>query len=191
MGTDMITSVKKALTLSESFMKKIGLKEKELIRQDSLRGVGQDLAGSSMGAYRSVDYKKYKANWMNRLTNKAGKQKKVIAQTIEGRNRITTGGKLKAYQGQPVVSNQTGFVDMTLTGQMAKGLHIKSSSENMVEMSYNLGDTGKIIGNALLGRQVVGLNEKNIEAVKYLVMSELSKGIDEWAKEDVVINIRM
>jgi hypothetical protein len=172
-------------------MRKIGLKEKELIEIDSLRGVGQDKAGSSMGQYKSEQYKKYKANYMNRFTNKAGRQKTVKGQTIEGKYRITTGGKLKAYQGQPIASNETAFVNMTLTGQMAKGLHVKSSAENMVEMSYLAKDAGKIYGNSLLGRQVVGLNDKNIEAIKFLVMSELSKGIDEWAKEDVRITIKI
>ena len=161
------------LNIPAQKMKEIGLKEKELIRQDSLKGIGQDVMGSKWGNYRSPAYVKYKQNWMNRFTDRQGNK----------------GTKLKAYRGQAVVSNDTSHVNMTLTGQMANGLHIESVKDNEVLMSYMPKDAGKIIGNAVLDREVVGLNKKNIGIIGDMIFQELSKNTDEWAREDIVINI--
>ena len=167
----MATTLTPNFNVPSSIMSKIGLKEKELIRKDSLEGIGQD--GRKWGIYLSQTYVKYKSNWMNRFTDKRGNK----------------GTKLKTYQGQAIVSNQTSFVNMTLTGQMANGLHIESVKDNEVTMSYLPKDAGKIIGNEDLGRVVVGLNDKNQEIIKDEIIKYLNKNIDEWAREDIVINV--
>ena len=154
-------------------MKELGKKAIELIKQDAKAGISQDKTGSSLGSYRSEKYKKYKANYMKRFTDRTGRK----------------GTKLKQYSGQSVASNETGFVNETLTGQMFRGLHIDEAKENEVTIAYMPKDAGKVIGAKNLGRELVGLNDKNIEMLQEAILKELDKEIEKYCKEDVVINI--
>lgn len=166
------------INISAQLMKEIGLKEKEIIRRDSLKGISQDTTGSKFGAYKSASYKKYKAEWMRHRTTMNGPKRKHNKGTL-----------LKGVSS--VISNETAFVNMTLTGKMAEGLHIESVKENEVVMSYLSKDAGKIIGNQALGREVVGLNKDNIEIVGDMIFKEMSKNIDDWAREDINITIKV
>jgi hypothetical protein len=166
------------INISAQLMKEVGLKEKELIRRDSLKGISQDATGSKFGAYKSEQYKRYKAEWMRHRT------------TMKGQKRSHNKGTLLKGVSS-VISNETAFVNMTLTGKMAEGLHIESVKENEVIMSYLPRDAGKIIGNQVLGRDVVGLNKANVEIVGDMIFQEMSKNIDDWCRSDIniIVNI--
>jgi hypothetical protein len=172
------STYKPDLTIPAQVMKEVGLKERELIRKDSLRGIGQDGSGSKFGAYKSEAYKKYKQNWMRHFTTMNGEKRKHNKGTL-----------LKGISS--VISNETSFVNMTLTGKMAEGLHIESAKDNEVVMSYLPKDAGKILGNQALGRNVVGLNKNNIDIVGDMIFQEMSKNIDEWAREDINITVKV
>ena len=110
---------------------------------------------------------------MNRFTDKGGKK----------------GTKLKAYTGQSVVSNETGFVNETLTGAMFRNMFIADVKENEVTVSYASKDAGKVMGAEDRGRVVVGLNEENQEIIKDMVADYLFKKVDDWAKIPITMTV--
>ena len=140
-----------------NLMDRMAVKINELVRQDSLKSKWQD--GKTGGSY-SKQYAKYKANNMRRFTD---------------------GKRLKKYKGVSIVSNKTNKVNMTLTGDMANSLKLKTKevtgAGGSFVMSYkNDKETiGKVIGNQELGRDVVGLNDKNQKIILNMYIDELNK----------------
>ena len=156
-------------------MRKLGLSQKRWIRADAEKGVSQGLVATRFGSYRSEAYKKYKANYMKRFTDRTGNK----------------GTKLKSHQGQAVVSNETGFVNETLTGAMFRDMFIQEAIDNSVTISYAAKDAGKVLGAQDRNRILVDLNKDNRDKSVDEIFKIISKNIDDWAREDINITIKL
>lgn len=144
--------------------KEIGQKTVQDIYEDFKAGLFQN--GQSGLQYISQQYKRYKANGMNRFVKK---------------------GRLKAYYGRTIESTNTSYVDMTLTGRLKKGLHLKGFSKGSWLFSYRPEDAGKIEGNQKYGREVVGLNDKNKELFKSRLISTFDENIRTQLKDIKIV----
>lgn len=146
--------------------KRIGKLVTQWIYKDAQQGMFQN---GKRDNYRSEQYKKYKANNMRRFTD---------------------GKRLKTKYATSVSSNETSFVNMILSGQLFRGLKVKSFDNTGVVVGYDPKDAMKIEGNRPYGREVLGLRDENIQKVKDELMNGLS---DELKKEmkDINIIIRM
>jgi hypothetical protein len=192
-GELFMLDMKQILTIRKSFWENLGDKISNWIIDDSDNGILQN----GVHHYVSATYKKYKANYMKRFTNKKGKKLKIKSQTVEftkygtmGRYNQTSGNKLAAVKGQSVVSNRTSSVDMKLTGRTLKGLHVAGTTDDSVTMSYRSKDSDKIAGNEeKYNRVIAGLNEKNIKKALDEYSKELDKNIAAWAKKDILIYV--
>ena len=60
------------INIPAEFMKKVGLREIQLVKEDAAQGKTQSPTASNTSPYRSREYVKYKANYMNRFTDKTG-----------------------------------------------------------------------------------------------------------------------
>lgn len=157
----------KIIELTPIFWKNLGDKKiKVAVRKDMENGVMQN--GKSNLKYKSAQYKKYKANDMKRFTD---------------------GKRLKNMYAQTIESNQTGFVDMTLTGHTKRGLKVKRANKTGVEMGFDSSDAKKIIGNQERGYDIVGLNEKNIDMVKEEILKQFDRNTSKL--KDININVRL
>lgn len=184
----------------QSKWKRIGQLAIQWIREDARDGMFQNGVGDT---YRSEQYKKYKRNDMRRYTTGAGqifsdksgyffgttyfRNKK--AKTRKGKT-YTTGERLSEYKGVSISSRETSFVNMILTGELFRGLKVRSIDNSGVTIGYESKDAGKILGNQKYGRQIVGLRDENIKKVK----DELVKGLSEELKKelkDININIHL
>jgi len=185
----MITNLKTPkIEVSAQQMGIIGDEIKKLIVKDAGFGLGQD--GKNFPSYRSDQYKKYKANYMKRFTTRHypnGTTSKFGG--IPPGTTTNKGTNLRSVGSASVLDNTTSHVTMKLTGKLFGGLHIANKGINYVVMAYNQGDEMKIIGNEEYGRNIVGLHDTNIEKVGDMIFKILSKGIDDWAREDIVITV--
>ena len=89
--------------------------------------------------------------------------------------RFTDGKRLKAVGSASLPGTQNTKVNMTLTGQMANSYKIIKKKSDSITMSYKIKDAGKVIGNQELGRDVVGLNNKNEKIILDMYTRELVK----------------
>ena len=161
------------LKVTVSDMQKIAKREMQLMEKDAREGKTQEPAGGRTSPYKSQSYKKYKNNYMKRFTERAGSK----------------GTKIKAYSGQSIVSNQTSFKNYVLTGKMFKGLHIQNPKVNEVTVSYMSKDTGKILGARAANDELVGLNNKNVNIIKDMIIKKYNKELDKWAKDDLILTV--
>lgn len=151
----------------QSRWKRIGQLAIQWIRKDAQEsGIFQN---DSKDSYRSPQYRKYKANNMRRFTD---------------------GKRLKTSYATSISSNETSFVNMTLTGQLFRGLKVREINKFGVTVGYDPKDAGKIIGNEKYGRQIVGLRKENIAKVKEELLQGLSEEIKKELK-DININIQL
>jgi len=184
----MISNLKTPnLNVPRSEMAKIGDRIMNLIKDDCANGLGQD--GKNFPSYRSEQYKKYKNNWMKRFTTRHypnGTTSRFGG--IPAGTTTNAGTNLKSLGGGSAISNVTTHVNMTLTGNLLDGLH-SIPFDNAVVIAYNEGDKWKIFGNEEYGRNIVGLHDTNIEKVGDMIFKILSKEIDDWAREDIVITV--
>ena len=103
------------------------------------------------------------------------------------------GERYSAYKGVSIASTNTSFVDMTVTGQTLRGLHVKESSNKNVLLSYQAKDAMKIIGNQERGlnRRLVGLNRKNQKVVEEMIIDAIQEAIIKEVVGKTTININM
>lgn len=183
--------------LGTKFWKELGGKIPGWIKDDALKGLMQD--NRQKLRYKSETYKKYKANNMRRFGRDTGynmegilgKQFFKTGTKAANRNKktgFTTGERLKDYRGVSIESNQTQFVDLTVTGRMINSLKVKQAGVDGVVMGFGMDQAGKVLGNKMHGYNVVGLNDKNRRLVKLAVVQEMKKRGMELPKK-VVINI--
>lgn len=178
------------------------------IRANFKEGKMQD--GKSGLQYKSEQYKKYKANAMEQLKygrslfnpetgqlmrgNKL-KTKTTKSKDVYGNLRFTSqtqkGGRLWNYAAKSVESRRIDFVDMTLSGDLKKGLHVVEGSITNYggKISYEPEDAKKIEGNKALGRDVVGLNEENQEKLKKEIVEILKKNAQTILAKDIKIQV--
>ncbi len=157
------------LNVSASDMNKIAKKERMLIEKDARAGITQELVGGKTSPYRSEPYKKYKSNYMKRFTDRTGAK----------------GTKLKAYTGRSIASNQTSTKNYTLTAKMWERLHTQNPKVNEVTVSFDSADRGKVLGARDNNDELVGLNNKNVNIIKDMIIKKYNKELDKWSKKDL------
>ena len=149
-------------------MEQVSVKERQLIRRDALKGIDQSPNSASMGQYKSEQYKKYKNNYMKRFTDRTGAK----------------GTHLKAYTGQSVKNNQTGFKNYYLTGRMLDDtLAIAKLNECNVFVQHK--DRGKVLGAADNGDILMSLNNANANTIKIMLIKYMNKQVVKWARKDL------
>lgn len=173
-----------------------------LIDDDAKNGIMQN--GNTYG-YKSKTYMKYKANDMRRFTNnksnnksKTKKEKQSVNSQVgtndkqkptsnKSKNKSNNKSKvkkkkqsvnprLKAYKGLTIESNETSFVNMTVTGRALKGLHVSSATTNNAVLSYKQRDVMKVIGNKNRGYDILDIRTENMEKLKELVIDPYLTG---------------
>ena len=163
--------------------------------------------GKSGLQYKPGSYKLYKSLGMKRLTKTKVKKesttgieylgrKQVYHKTSTGygmsntmRQKIGTSSKLKAFYAKGIESTQTAFVDMTLSGDLKKGLKVKSVNSQGGVVGYESEDSMKIEGNRRYGREVVGLNEENQEKLKKEIIEIFQKNAQTLLAKDIKIQV--
>ena len=157
------------LKLTPTFWKKLGSYIAKWVREDFKNGVFQN--DMQKLPYLSRQYTDYKSRRMALKTQ--------------------PGKRLRSYYAQSIQSNQTSYVDMTLTGKLKDSLRPVKSDSRSVTMSYSPADKNpeKIAGNRIYGREVVGLNDKNRDKVFDRILKEIDENLLSWAREEIKINI--
>ena len=138
------------------------------IREDAQQKI---LQGKKLSdKYRSSQYIKYKANDMRRFTDNK---------------------RLKAYFAQPITSNETSSVNMTLTGKMLRSLRPRRANRLGVSIGVNKEHEGKILGNRdKFQREVLTLNQKNQDkALEWLLDSVIDPELKRWGRKNITVNV--
>ena len=159
------------------------------IRDNFKEGKMQD--GKSGLQYKSEQYKKYKANAMKRLTKTKVKKESTTGIEYLGRKKSKSGKRLSGFYAKAIESTQTAFVDMTLSGDLKKGLKVKSVTAQGGIIGYEPEDAKKIEGNRRYGREVVGLNEENQEKLKKEIVEIFRKNAQTILAKDIKIQITL
>ena len=168
----MNLDMKEILKIKKDFWQRLGVKVKQWITEDADNGILQN----GTFHYVSEQYKKYKANYMNKFGT--------------GKKNAGAGKKLKSVKGQSVVSNRTSSVDMKLTGRTLKGLKPIATTGDSVTMAFNPIDSDKIIGNEeKYNRVIAGLSEKNTKKALDMFSSEIDKNLAVWSKKEIKIYV--
>lgn len=176
-----IPKYEKVIELTPAFWrKKVGGQVPGWIRDDAKKGIMQNNRKGL--SYKSRSYVEYKRRGMRRKTDnkmlgspRAIKTKRRKGMTKIKPVRLKTGKQGMA--GTTIMSRQTAYVDMTLTGQTLFGLRPIAASKKGVTMAYAAKDAGKVAGNMLRGYSIVGLNKQNIAKVKRLIIMEVAGNI--------------
>ena len=131
------------------------------VYQDATVGLFQGKFDIQKQMYRSEQYVKYKANEMRyfgRGKEKKGKGEKIRNKYVDYKSVST--------------NTQTQFVNMMLTERTINSLAMEDSDDTGVTMAYKPEHTGKILGGKKWGRNLVGLNDKNVRLVKVQMIKE-------------------
>lgn len=95
--------------------------------------------------------------------------------------------KIKPYDGRQIVSRETRFVNMKLTGETFRNLRngIKVHPDNLgVTISYAPQDAAKVLGNKARGYDVAGLNKKNMDETFNQLLKQFDENVrKDWAKK--------
>lgn len=184
---DVFKPGKSVLQLSGEFFDKLGVYVKKWVKRDMEMGKCQRYEGGG-SKYKSVTYKKYKSNFMNRLGTGESSGKKL---TKSGKlKNLVKGTKIKAYEGRQVRSNITTQVNMMLTGETINGLrHLPVPTQDHVLMMYQGKDSDKILGNEVLGRYITTLSEENQKKVNEMIEIAINKQWLEFCRTKTVINV--
>ena len=174
--------IDEAIKFSNTFWKSVGSWIVNKIRADAGQGVFQ--TDQPHKKTYSKDYADLKENRM----------KKAVGTIQSGKNKgKVKREKMEQYKGVSIASTNTSFVDMTLTGQTLRGLHVKDSTVSSVTLSFRPEDVKKIVGNQRpgLNRRLVGLNRKNQEHVHKLVKAEIARQLKKSIAGKTTINIKL
>ena len=165
------------LRFKREFWVLIGEWVSNTIRADARKGIYQ--TDEPVKTTYSPQYAKLKANGMQeQTTNAKGK---------------TKSEKVKSLKGVSIVSTNTSFVDMTVTGQTLRGLKITETMPNGVQVSFNIRDLWKIVGNQKpgLNRRLVGLNNKNMKRLQELFINEVATQVAKNFVGKTVLNFKL
>lgn len=165
---------------SRAFWIKVGSLVVRKIREDAGQGVFQ-----TDEPYKRTYSKRYAELKANRMKAQTGKNSN--GKPIQKRS--------KDLEGVSITSTNTAFVDMTLTGQTLRGLHVVEGSvtEKGVSVAYHPRDVMKIVGNQKpgLNRRLVGLNKANADHIRDMLIEEIEKGIKQDFVGKVTIDIKI
>lgn len=184
--------------IPKKFWRDVATKIKQLIVDDMKSGtvqeyVAQKRATSGGALHYSKQYKEAKQNSFRRKTTGGAKfssikgQKDLFFKNPKAKNN--SGKRLSSYAGVSVVSNKTSQVNMMVTGQTGRGLHLEQILYNGVIMSYMPEDAKKIIGNEDMGRLITTLSEKNQKIIFQMFSNMLDTIIKTWAREKIVMTV--
>lgn len=199
------------LKIPQGTANKIAVKTIQNVQEDFKNGIFQN--NQSGLKYFSKTYMKYKANQMRRFTkgdgkvftdkegyffgktyfrNKKAKKWKTITGEHGGTRTMLVhqGKRLSGFYAKTIESTNTAYVDMTLTGQLKKGLKLKQYINGSWLFGYDPKDADKIEGNRKYGREVVGLNDKNQEDFKNMLLASFNENIRTKLK-DITIKVRL
>ena len=168
----MKLKLEKIPVLGSKFWRELGGKIPFWVMDDAAKGLMQD--NQQKLWYKSAQYKKYKANEMRKFGR--------------GKKKTGKGDKLSGYKAVST-DTHTQFVNMKLTGQMLNSLGVVEEGDTYVDMSFKPEHAGKIIGNRELGREIVGLNWKNIRKAKVEIIRELKKRQLEFIPKNITITV--
>ena len=186
----------KIVRFTPKFWLKIGGLVPQWVKADSLLGKMQN--DMQNFAYKSKEYVKYKANQMRRLTKGSalsssikGKKDLYFNNPKSGKNKkgLSTGDRLKAYNGISIESTDVSKVNMTLTGRTINSLHPKTSDDVSVTMAFAPAYGGIVLGNKQRGYDVTGLNKENLQKVRNLILAQLDNNAKKELGKKIVINI--
>ena len=180
----------KITILNEQDWRKIGTFANKLIQNNF--GEGKFQNNKSNLQYLSRQYKLSKSLGMQRLTRDTKKgRKQVYQKTNIGygvsdvmRNKKGSSKRLSGYYQQPIISTNTAFVDMTLTGRLRDTLIVKENIPNGIRSGYSISDNnpGKIEGNRNLGREVLGLSTENQDKTKDYMIGLMKNHVKEFSQ---------
>ncbi len=178
------TDWKKIFKFDKTFSKQLAIDIKGWVLRDMI-------AGRLQGAQRKYSQKRkrpgqkiyvdYKANLMNRFTNKSGPG--------------TKGTKLLSMKGVSARSIHVSSVNMYLTGHLIDGLGYDSNTKTSLTMTFGLSDdedsdaATKLRNNEALGRDVRTLNKANQKKVKTQIIKQFDKNKRKHLKKNITINI--
>ena len=168
----MKLNLEKIPVLGSKFWGDLGVNIKYWILDDCLVGLFQN--GKQKLWYKSEQYKKYKANDYKKFGR--------------GEKKIGKGEKLEGYKTRNTNTN-TQFVNMILTQDMLNSLRPVDYGETYVDMEYGQEHIGKILGGRALGREIVGLNNKNRRFIKAKMIKEYKKLIGDNLPKKIVIDV--
>ena len=190
--------------IPKSFWRDLAVTIRRLIIEDMQAGTVQkyteqkrQTSGGSM--HYSKQYKEAKANNFKRkttgnasMTSIKGKKDLYFRNPkskYTQKNPTGSGSRLKSYSGISIASNQTQQVNMMVTGQTGKGLHLDEILPNGVVMAYMPEDAKKILGNENMGRIITTLSEKNQKIIFKMFSDMLDKIVKDWARQDIVLTV--
>lgn len=164
--------------IPSNIMLKAGQLAISLMRKSLYDGI---LADGSTKHYRSRQYMKYKANAMRRFT-KDVKFKTKETQFGSGLfdvkskgeiKKTAKGGKLSGF-GTRSINTDVSKVNLTLTGDMVKSLQAVNAQINRVHITFGSEQAQKVLGNIKHGYNPVGLNDKDTQQVKNMLVAHLN-----------------
>lgn len=165
------------LKFNKGFWVKVGSWVVNQIRSDAQQGIFQ--TDEAVKTTYSKQYAELKANRMQTQ----GKDAK-------GKSKPE---KVKSLKGVSIVSTNTSFVDMTLTGQTLRGLKVTETMPDGVQVAFNIRDLWKIVGNQKpgLNRRLVGLNNKNMKRLQELFINEVATQVAKNFVGKTVLNFKL
>jgi hypothetical protein len=176
----------------KNFWEKLGQDQAFLIHNDAMDGIMQD--GSRNHPYNK-DYAKQKANYMKRKT--AGDP---LYMSIKGKkgmyfkNPKTKSGKHlgNILTGQQVVSNETRFVNMKLTGATFDGLKSspKAHPDDLgVTIGYQGKDGDKVIYNQERGYDIWGMRKENLDYTFNEILNLFDEEVKKIWEKNITVTI--
>jgi hypothetical protein len=148
---------------NKRFWNNLAASVKELIWTDASQGIFQNEKKDLN--YKSESYKDYKSRYMQ------GK-------------RLTR--KVKPYNAVSVISNETKFVNMILTGRTRRNFKHEVQSDSLgINLFYDSQFSGLLLGNEENDRVIIGLRKKNQD----YVFDEILSQVDEAIRKDFAKNI--
>ena len=196
----------------------IGRKIVFLVRDDARNGIFQNADGKPTRGTYNKQYAELKANRFKRKTfdfkndaeldkygnnvsmmkvkKEGGGWKWAIKGTKYGKTGKSLNKMLKSKtygSGWRVKNSDVSKVNMELTGATLDSFKAIEPSNNSITMTFGADHEMKIIGNANapLGRQLVGLNDKNIEVIKKILIKGLKENLSGMTNEEVNILVKL
>lgn len=117
-------------------------------------------------------------------------KKGVMQDGLSGLDYRSINYSMAKMKGQFVgqISNQTNYVDLTLTGEMWNNMTVEATN-NSVTIAYSELDRHKVLRNQKWGRDIVGLNQKNIEMVALQLSDIIAENIINKVHDDIQIEL--
>ena len=156
-------------------MKLIGESSLTSIKRDAEIGVGQD----------NRKFPRYKAKYADAKSK--GFKNYQVSFTAKGKAvNFTAKRRPKKLRGISL-NRQVSPPNLVLTGAMQRTMRVGKATEKSVTIIYPYGT--RVSGNADRGRDIYGLNEKNLNKAGETLLRFLGINADEYMKEKIVFKV--